>query len=65
MKKEVILLFMLLLSPLRAFGAFTIAGDQGVSRSPGVSGATSSVVAVIGIIVVVFLIYWFVFKKKK
>ena len=65
MKKRDIFFIIFLMLPLRVFGAFTIPGTPEVQRAPLASSSTSNVIAVVGIIVAVFLIYWFVFKKKK
>lgn len=63
MKRGIVLVLMFLLLSMRALGEFTVGGDQGLQRAPGSSSST--VVAIAGIVIVVFLIYWFVFRKKK
>ena len=64
MKRGSILFLMLLSLPVRVLGSFSIGGEPAVQKAPAATNY-STLVAVIGIVVAVFLIYWFVFKKKK
>lgn len=65
-KRVVLLLAVLLVLSINVYGAFTIEGDAGtLQRAPDVSSTTSGAIAVVGVVLAVFLIYWFVFRKRK
>lgn len=65
-KRVVLLLAVFFVLSISVYGAFTIEGDSNtVQRAPGASSTAPSVVAILGVVLAVFLIYWFVFRKKK